>query len=1041
VPSESSVLTLRLALRAIRWRAGASATVFVVAVVAIFAATVGPIYLPAVDDTVLVRHLTDATSLQRDVLVSRQSVIGYPGVNWNSQVQALANQVASNHLYGRPVPEQQLTVTYGGPEPLKSELVSIRGLCGHLRIVSGHCLSKNSTTDTLISANTAKAEHLAVGGMLDTTSLASTTTSAFTSKLRVVGIYRPIAPNGAFWEPWYLFQFGQAASPNQLPPGDAAFVTSTALSSRLQDVSETLQANVPLQPRRVRYSQIGALRSQITRLHASVARLIYAAGSTGVPVASVTTGLPGVLDETQKETSLARTLVTVATAQLALLAIFLLYAAVANSTIAQGPEVALAKLRGRRPGSVLLQCIAQPVALILAAGPVAAVLAWVVVGLLAPGIVGHSVDVVFPTAAYGVAALGVVGGVLAAIVAARRIVVTPVGELMRLGAAKPGSAVGLLVADAAAVTIAVAGLIELEASGVLNSGKPNPLSVLAPTLLAVAAAVVVLRLLPLLARSLARWTRDSQRLATFLVVRQLLRRPAEARAMLLVAVAVSIATFAVVTWSDSGHNRSLRALNQAGANTVLYVRPGSGVDDLRQAVDRADPNGQSMAVAYTTYGLLPPLIAVDTARFQSVAAWVPGNSSVPLPALLHRLADRDPPVVVSGSLMRLDINLTKHPRQAVHLAVLFALPDHSRATRTVAPIAPGRRSYEISLPPSCVRGCHVTGLDLTSPTPQSFGEIALAIGASIRSGGRWQPVRAFSAPGRWRGDGKGPLKIRAAGGTLSLDVEEFYGWWPATVSAAIPVRVPAVVGSALAADETGNQIDNIEVAGLDGQANFVDGVMRSVTLPQVDRGGVMVDLGSAMAVMNHRMAERTQYEVWLSAKAPTDMVARLARQHVYVQRTVHAATYHSSLDQSGPAFADSLFLLSALAATVLAIGATAIGRVLSIRRRGYELAALEAVGIAPRTLRRATIAEQGSVFGIGLIVGLGAGLIGSWLALPSTPVFVNTATGPPLVLGLPWALVAALTGGMVLVFALVSVGIARMVERTATPGQLRGAQQ
>src|SRR6202034_707723 len=120
----------------------------------------------------------------------------------------------------------------------------------------------------------------------------------------------------------------------------------------------------------------------------------------------------------------------------------------------------------------------------------------------------------------------VIGGVLAAVVAAHRIVVTPVGALMRLGAATPGSPVGLLVADAAAVTIAVAGLIELEAGGVLNAGKPNPLAVLAPTLLAVAAAVVALRLLPFLARQLVRWTRDSRWLPTVLARRPLLRPPA-----------------------------------------------------------------------------------------------------------------------------------------------------------------------------------------------------------------------------------------------------------------------------------------------------------------------------------------------------------------------------------------------------------------------------------------------------------------------------------------------------------------------------------
>ena len=40
---------------------------------------------------------------------------------------------------------------------------------------------------------------------------------------------------------------------------------------------------------------------------------------------------------------------------------------------------------------------------------------------------------------------------------------------------------------------------------------------------------------------------------------------------------LSIAAFAVTTWANAGHNRSLRALNSAGAHTVLLVRPGAGV--------------------------------------------------------------------------------------------------------------------------------------------------------------------------------------------------------------------------------------------------------------------------------------------------------------------------------------------------------------------------------------------------------------------------------------------------------------------------------
>ena len=1039
------MLILRLALRAIRWRAAASAMVFVVAVVAILAATVGPIYLHALDERVLATHLSDASPLQRDVFVSRESEPGYPGVDWDAQVRGVAEEVAHDHLFARPVFEEQADVVYSGPEPLRGQIASVEDQCAHLRIVRGRCLSGNSTGETLISENTAAAEHLTVGG-----SLATTSTNGVAIRLRVVGVYRPVAPGGSFWARWDLFQFGQPGTQDALPLADDSFVSSGALSSRLQRVPQTLSANVALQSGDVSYDDIGALRTTMAQVNATVSHLFDGA-ATGGSVAAVTTSLPMILDDTAQETSLAGTLVTIATAQLALLATFLLYAVVANTTTAQGPEVALAKLRGRSAGSVLLQSVAQPVALVLAAAPVAALLAWLLVRLLAARLLGHPVDVVFPPAAYGVAALGVAGGVLAAVVAARRIIVTPVGALMRLGTATPGSPVALLVADAAAVTIAVAGLIELEAGGVLNSGTPNALSVLAPTLLAIAAAVLALRFLPFLARRLAGWTRDSRRLATFLVVRQLLRRPAEARAVLLVAVAVSIAAYALTTWADASHNRSLRALNSAGAHTVLVVRPGAGVNDLRTAVDRADPSGHSMAVAYTNIPQIPTLIAVDTARFAAVAGWVPGNSSTPLPSLLHRLAGgRAAPVTATGTQMRLRVDLIRHPSRPVHLAISFTGPNYDEMVRTVAPVLPGTRSYVISLPSACARRCRVAALSLTANTPDNpdasgaqVPEIDAVIGASARSDGEWRPIMSFGDSARWRGDGTGPTAIGADGASLSLDVRQSPGsaTWPSAVSAAIPTLLPAVVASEQAALYEGNQIHSVEVVGLDGQPAFVNGVMQSVTLPEVDRNGIMVDLGTALAAMAHSAATTTQYQVWLSSSAPSDMGARLARQHVYVQRTIQSSTYRRALDDSGPAFADSLFLFSALAATVLAIGATVLGRVVSVRRRGYELAALEAVGVSPRTLRRATAAEQGSVFGIGLLVGLTAGLVGSRLALPSTPVFVDASTGPPLVLGLPWALLAALTIALVIVFALVSVAIARLVERVATPGQLRGAQQ
>ncbi|MGH2849526.1 MAG: hypothetical protein ACRDLP_02815, partial [Solirubrobacteraceae bacterium] len=348
------MLILRLALRAIRWRAAASATVFVVAVVAILAATVGPIYLHAVDETVLAAHLKHASPFQRGVLVSRDTLPGDPGIDWDAQVRGLAGEVAHSRLFARPLSEEQVDVIYHGPQPLKSEIAAVQDPCAHLRIVRGRCLEGNSTDETLVSAHTAAAEHLTVA---DT--LATTAPNGVEIRLRVVGVYRPLAAGGSFWEPWDLFQFGQPGSLDALPPGDASFVTPAALSSRLQQVPQTLSANVALLPGRVGYDDIGELRRTITHVNATAAHLSYLASTIGASAAAatVTTVLPTILDQTAEETSLARTLVTVATAQLALLAMFLLYEMVANTTTAQGPEVALAKLRGRRTGSVLLQSV------------------------------------------------------------------------------------------------------------------------------------------------------------------------------------------------------------------------------------------------------------------------------------------------------------------------------------------------------------------------------------------------------------------------------------------------------------------------------------------------------------------------------------------------------------------------------------------------------------------------------------------------------------------------------------------------------------
>ena len=56
-----------------RWRAASAGTVFGVALIAVLAATIGPVYLHAVDQRVLDAHLANASDYQRDVSITRIS--------------------------------------------------------------------------------------------------------------------------------------------------------------------------------------------------------------------------------------------------------------------------------------------------------------------------------------------------------------------------------------------------------------------------------------------------------------------------------------------------------------------------------------------------------------------------------------------------------------------------------------------------------------------------------------------------------------------------------------------------------------------------------------------------------------------------------------------------------------------------------------------------------------------------------------------------------------------------------------------------------
>ena len=365
-------------------------------------------------------------------------------------------------------------------------------------------------------------------------------------------------------------------------------------------------------------------------------------------------------------------------------------------------------------------------------------------------------------------------------------------------------------------------------------------------------------------------------------------------------------------------------------------------------------------------------------------------------------------------------------------------------------VARGRHTYSADVGTLCAEPCRLTGLSLADkpglfpPTPDNAvieGNIAAAQAASTSSTS-WQPVPGFDQPSRWRSDTTGFVRLVPAPGGLAFSLEKGSpeSPWPGILSADTPNQLPAVVGSGTATTYVGPAVHDITSFGLDSKSLSLDGVHTVVSLPALERTGVMVDFGSVLAAARGGLSSSTRLEVFVAPGAPSDLTARLAKQGVHVVSVLHAATLKKRLDHTGPAYADGLFLIAAGVATVLAIGATVLAGLTTARRRSYELAALEAAGVPRRTLRLSAAVEQGILLVAGLVVGLVAGIVGSRLALPSTPVFIEPDVGPPVGHQLPVGLLAILSAGIVVVFAATSLVIARVVSHQAGASRLREVQ-
>ncbi|HXP57573.1 MAG TPA: hypothetical protein VN847_21595, partial [Streptosporangiaceae bacterium] len=537
------------------------------------------------------------------------------------QLDSALGSLAGRGLFGPPVYSLQGSLSL----PLYNTSVPLvwrTSVCAHLRI-EGKCPA--AAYQVAISRSTARLAGWHVGQQLHFPG---------EKPLTVTGLYQVADPNQDYW-------FGNAPGSSQQSARDsspflAMFTPLATIQAGPAQAQGTATVDEVLRSDQVTGDEVGQLGTAITAFSQD-------------PVLAnaqmlVSTSIPAMLTSVQSGwTSLAVPILLI-TLQLLALCLLLLFLAVTDAVEGRGAEIALAKLRGRGTWSTAVFGLSEPVILLALALPAGVLAGWGATALLSRLLLRHGTPVELAGLAWIAAVAATLGGLTAAVLAARRTLRRPVLEEWRRSGLRMNSRGW--VADAVLATAAVAGLLELYLSGQVNSARPGTLILLVPGLLGLTVAVIASRLLPAGCRAAYARTGRGGGLGTFLAIRHVARRPSGVRATMVLIAAIALTTFAVSAWSVGGRNQQRVAAVEVGAPTVLTVNVPAG-KNLSTLVAQADPSGHQAAAvdSYTgtssgSNGLT--VLAVDPQRFAQVATWTARPGQPSLKDLAPRLAPKAP---------------------------------------------------------------------------------------------------------------------------------------------------------------------------------------------------------------------------------------------------------------------------------------------------------------------------------------------------------------------------------------------------------------
>lgn len=994
-------LRFSLLLSGLRWRAGSTIALLVVSVVAIGVGAFGPIYLHSADQSILDATLASAPPGADGLTLQPAHGAARPG-----QLAAAEGEVprpaGAMAWFGPAIATEEVGITaVAVGQPYASGLVARSGVCLHLHVVTGRC--PTAAGQVIMSSRSAQALDVDLGQKLDVTF----TGSSRTASLVVAGLYAPDNPNAPFW--WGNNYFGFGSGSVAKPELDDVFTSITTIVADAPSGLVSSMLQLPLRGRALPVDAVSSVQSGLARLaSAALARHGVLASSQ----------LPGLFSQAGNTEHVSTSVIAVIDLELFLLAVVVLYFVASRTAAERSPDVRLAVLRGFSQRSTMAVALSGPLLVVVAAVPVGLVVAWLVGWASARALFGAGVGASMTLLSLGAAIVGGVVGMATVALGNRRVIadseidISPSPSHRRRTLRVMGDTVVVAVAAAAFIELALAGAQGTSASSV------DPLSVLAPGLLAAALGVVGARLLPTLLPACYRVTARSASVAWTLATRRVARGSEAAPQVVLLALATGLAVFAVSGWSVQARNRTVQDTFAVGAARVLTVSVLPGVNFL-SAVRAADPSGRSAMAAVVEAAPDGTTLAVDASRMSAVMSWPPGLGAGGVRQAARHLVPRDlaPAVEVSGSAIRVTASAVVDAQPAPELSVdLFDNGYLTPEQVDLGPVTPGSAAYQGSLQGLCPSTCRLVDLAVSwaPSSPYQVGTVDLDVTSlSELSEGRWVPVDAsLDDASRWTTT-PGQARLTPSRSGLVSEISLNPSGAPVALAPNdVASEVPSVVTPTVASLYS-SYGPSLSLVGLDGGTVTGRAVGVVPALPRVGSVAALVDLGTVERLLSGPFSGTTT-EVWLSARAPSDIDRVLAEQGVTVTGMDSVSARQGASAHGGVQLAYTLFFLAAVAAGVLALAATGFSMAAGARRRRAELADMRSVGFGVPALRRSLQAEQALCVGAGLCVGVVAGLVAAAVALSSVPESVTSSPGPPLELGLPALVLAAAVGSLVL---------------------------